>query len=170
MAARRKPSDEVDPRSGPVDGDPDTGADTVRGAEAEPDFDSVEVALDALDGGGDEGDISADDSGDGPDAGGNAGTDGEPVEPQYTAEDAGYGEFRPDPDERQPGAPPHQFTHYHEVSTAGFTDRGADLYTKSVGYQWPKPGQPVELDDDDYFTGVGDSYPLLPALQSNPGI
>ena len=167
MAKRARAGDEVDPVDDERDGDSAPGSDDVRDdADAEPDFDAVESELDAITGESDEGD--GDDAGE---VGADAAVDpaaemADPaaMAPQYTAEDAGYGEYKPDPAERQPGAPPYEFEHYATIGTDGLTDRGVDLYLAATNYNWPKPGKPIIMPDGDLYSEVGDSYPMLPVF------
>jgi len=171
MAKRARAGAEVDPVDDERDGGPASGADDVRD-DADPDFESLDAELDAITGEPDEGD-------EGEDAGAEEGGDvdaevgADPaaamvdpaaMAPQYTAEDAGYGEYKPDPAERQPGAPPYEFEHYATIGTDGLTDRGADLYLAATNYNWPKPGKPIVMPDGDLYSEVGDSYPMLPVF------
>lgn len=171
MAKRARAGAEVDPVDDERGQDPESGPDDVRDdADAEPDFDAVESELDAITGEPDEGD--GDDAGE---VGADAAVDpaaemADPaaMAPQYTAEDAGYGEYKPDPAERQPGAPPYEFEHYATIGTDGLTDRGVDLYLAATNYNWPKPGKPIIMPDGDLYSEVGDSYPMLPVFTERP--
>ena len=178
MAKRARAGAEVDPVDDERGQDPESGPDDVRDdADAEPDFDDVESELDAITGESDEGDgaDAGDDAAADGDVDAEVGADGagdpaaEMADPaamatQYTAEDAGYGEYKPDPAERQPGAPPYEFEHYATIGTDGLTDRGVDLYLAATNYNWPKPGKPIIMPDGDLYSEVGDSYPMLPVF------
>jgi hypothetical protein len=191
MAKRARAGAEVDPVDDERGEDSGTGGDAVRAdADAEspddesgeepadesddagddesgdePDFDTVESQLNAIIG--ETGDIPADGEvdGAGEDAAmGDAGVPAAPESKPYSQSDAEYGEYKPDPEERQPGAPPAQYDHYQSIGTDGLTDRGIDLYLASTGYEWPKPGKPVIMPDGDLYTEVGDTYPMLPVF------
>jgi hypothetical protein len=183
MAKRARAGAEVDPVDGEPGEDSGTGGDAVRAdADAEssddesgeePDFDSLESELDAIGGedGGDadaaadaEGDAAASVDAAAAAAMGDAGDAAMAQLNPYSESDAGYGEYKPDPEERQPGAPPSQYDHYQSIGTDGLTDRGIDLYLASTGYEWPKPGKPVIMPDGDLYTEVGDTYPMLPVF------
>jgi len=168
MAARRRADPEIEATDVERDGGGGPGEGELREADVEAEFAALEGDLDQVDDGeGDEPTADGEPAADGDEAGGVDPILGTP----YDADDAEYGEYSPDPEERQPGAAPYQFEHEHDVSiTDGFTDRGADIWLRSLGYKWPKPGKPVMLADGDLFTGVGDAYPLLPVLRGEHNV
>ena len=164
MAARRRADPEVEALDDSTGGGASAGGGAVPDLDVEAELAELEATLGEV--GEDEPSEDAESAGgDEPDADATGGAVDPVLGTPYTADDAAYGQFTPDPAERQPGAAPYEFEHDHTIDADGFTDRGAELYLRAVGYNWPKSGKPVMLADGDLYTEVGDAYPLLPALR-----